>query len=126
MSGHVRAVAKKTVAVTIRLMASGTGTLTIERPSAWRDRIRKYRIVVDGEGFGTVGNGQTVTFEVAAGVHRLQARISWTGSEEVAIDVPAGGATRLRVEPAGSAMTAFFQALTRSRYLRISVLVGGT
>ncbi len=54
--------------------------------------------------------------DVPPGRHRVQARIDWTGSESIDVDVAAGVDVHLVVETTGTAFE-FWQAFTRSGYL---------
>lgn len=56
------------------------GKIILYRDSGWTDRIRKYRILLDGRQIGEIANGQTVHLLVPPGEHTLQARIDWARS----------------------------------------------
>lgn len=71
--------------------------LTIGRSKAYADKCRKYRMLLDGEEIGRIGEGRLLHIEIAEGAHTLQAKIDWCGSrplhfeahseEEVFVDV---------------------------------------
>jgi hypothetical protein len=95
------------------------GRILIERPrGVWRDIARQYKISVDGEPVGKIGRGSQFAVDVAAGSHRVQARIDWTGSREINVDVTDGSDIHVTVEPAGNSLQ-FYQAFTKSRYLKL-------
>ncbi len=103
-----------------------TGTLTVTRPAGpHRDARRAYRLLVDGEERGTLLPGGQLALRLPTGRHVVRAAIDWTGSSDVAVDVRAGRRTALRVEPAGSALTALFQVVGRRRYLRLVPVAEG-
>jgi hypothetical protein len=58
---------------------------------------------------------------VPAGRHVVRARIDWTGSEDLIVDVGVGLSTRVRVEASGTAWEALWQVAGRSRWLVLSV-----
>jgi hypothetical protein len=96
-----------------------SGQLVIERPTpAYRDLFRAYVIEVDGQRRGRVRLGRKLSIAVPPGRHRVQARIDWSGSVAVEVDVATGVEVRLIVEPAGTPLN-FWQAFTRSGYLRL-------
>jgi hypothetical protein len=66
--------------------------LTVVRDSGYADRLRAYKIVLDGVVIGTIGNGETKTFLVAPGEHSLSLKIDWCGSKAVTF-VAADGAS---------------------------------
>jgi hypothetical protein len=58
-------------------------SLTIMRDSGYADRIRKYKVVLDGAVAGHVSNEKTKTFSVSPGHHHLRMKIDWCGSKPV-------------------------------------------
>lgn len=88
--------------------------LVVERTSdAWVDRAHAYQIVVDGVVKGTVRCGRELTLALPPGAHLVQAKMKWTGSEQVRVHLGPGGEARLRVSPRG-----MLHAAGR-RYLRL-------
>ena len=88
-----------------------TGRITVARPDGYYVAVlRRYQIRVDGETVGAVKHGQSVSFTVTPGPHTVAARIDWSGSPEVTVHVPPGGAINLDVEPAGDAFAGMFSA----------------
>lgn len=66
------------------------GEIILSRDSGWTDRIRKYRILIDGQQAAEIANGQTIRLEVAPGPHTLQARIDWARSGVVSFNGESG------------------------------------
>jgi hypothetical protein len=59
------------------------GLLQLKRlPSRWQDRVRAYKVLVDGAEIGRLANGATGSYRVAPGEHRLRLKIDWAGSQE--------------------------------------------
>jgi hypothetical protein len=62
-------------------------TIAISRDSGWGDRLREYRILVDGVEMARVGNGETMSLAISAGKHELSLKISWCGSNTVRFEI---------------------------------------
>lgn len=54
--------------------------ITIDRSSEYINRMRNYQILLDGKKIGTIANGETHTFDIPAGNHKLHFEIDWTSS----------------------------------------------
>ena len=65
--------------------------LTVSRDSGYADRIRKYRVLVDGTEVGRLGDGESLTVEVQPGPHTVQAKIDWCGSRVLDLAVSDSG-----------------------------------
>jgi len=94
---------------------SDTGTIVVSRPAGgYRDLLRRYRIEVDGVEQGTVKRGEQLTTSAACGARRVRARIDWTGSPDVEVQVPPEATVTLVVTNRGN-------AFGRRSYLYLSV-----
>src|SRR5687767_8729157 len=89
------------------------------KPGGYRDRVRSYKVKIDGTEHGTLPAGGTVEAAVVPGRHEVRVTIDWTGSPVVAVDVPPGGTAELYAEPAGSAIAAIWQLWTPHSYIRL-------
>ncbi|MBO2446377.1 hypothetical protein J4573_04695 [Actinomadura barringtoniae] len=69
--------------------------------------------------------GERQAIDVHPGTHSLQAHIDWSGRPALAFSVLPGDTAWLEVEPAGNALQ-FWQAFTRTRYLRLTLQRVGT
>lgn len=78
-------------------LAAKAGRMLIEGGS--RDRRRRYNVKIDGELVGKVGRGGHFAVEVTPGSHHVQARIDWTGSPHVDVNVADGTDVHLTVRP---------------------------
>ena len=54
-----------------------TGSLILVRPKQWCDRLRDYRIIVDGVEVGRLGPAAEIRLELSEGEHQILARIDW-------------------------------------------------
>jgi len=61
--------------------------IKIQRDSGYADRLRAYKVVLDGEVIGEIRNGQLVEFDVAPGMHRLNIKIDWCRSNAVEFEM---------------------------------------
>lgn len=99
---------------------TGEGAIVLSRASAYADRVRAYKVMLDGQHVGEIRNGETQRFPVAAGTHALHLKVDWTTSQPVAFDVAPGGTVRFSCSPKGNALTAMVFALfTPKKYLRL-------
>ena len=57
--------------------------LKIHRYSAWHDKIRKYKIVLDGNTLGKISDGETLEFPISKGKHELTLKIDWCRSQKL-------------------------------------------
>lgn len=65
-------------------------TLTLRRDAGWADKIRDYRIIIDGAEVGRLREGAELRCSVGSGQHVLEARIDWCGSKRLHLDVGSG------------------------------------
>lgn len=72
-------------------MDDHVATLTASRDSGWADRLRKYRVLVDGTEVGRLADGESLQHELQTGRHTVQAKIDWCGSRVLGIDVGDSG-----------------------------------
>ena len=87
------------------------GHIVVERPRGYYYAVfRGYRIRIDGLAVGSVRRGQSQSFPVSAGRHSVAARIDWSGSPEVTVEVPPGGRVVLEVEPSTDPIAGAFSA----------------
>jgi hypothetical protein len=70
---------------------SDTAVLRVHRDFlAWKDRYRKYRVVLDGVEVARLRNGESTSLAVSPGGHTLRIKIDWCGSPEQAFHVGSG------------------------------------
>jgi hypothetical protein len=49
--------------------------------------MRDYRLFIDGQKIGSIGNAQTKDFEIPPGRHSVIAKIDWCSSPELSIEI---------------------------------------
>ena len=64
--------------------------ITVRRTTSYADRLRAYKVKVDGVVVGLVRARESVTVPVAPGRHSLVIRIDWGGSEQIDFEVKTG------------------------------------
>ena len=64
--------------------------LTFRRGDGWADRLRAYRIFVDGEQRAEINRNSEVAVATSAGRHRVQLKIDWASSPAIEVDVRNG------------------------------------
>ena len=83
------------------------GTISVRRrDGGWHDRLRTYRILVDGQEVGRVGAGETVEAAVGAGRHEVEARADRCGGGPFPVDVAPGERRELVCWSRGGALAA--------------------
>lgn len=94
--------------------------LRITRPRGWSDRIRAYRILVDGAEVGRIKESQTLDVELAPGDHRLEARIDWCAAKPLDISLAADEVVDIEVRNThGPALGILAISIWRGRYLTL-------
>jgi len=73
------------------------GTLILTRPRQYADRLRRYRIIVDGGEVGRLKSGEELRIGLSQGKHRIVARIDWARSNELSVEIRAGEAIEIEV-----------------------------
>ena len=87
----------------------------------WRDRVRAYRILIDGTEAGRVRRGATWKLAVPPGSHRMRLAIDWGRSREAGFDVRPGETARFRCGPsAGSWRIVYDMTIGWSRYISLT------
>ena len=99
---------------------STQSTLELQRGSAYTDRVRAYKVLVDGQEVGTIKNKSTESFTIAPGRHDVTLKVDWASSSPVTIDAPPGGTVRLQCGPRATPFTAIWYTIfARKKYLKL-------
>ena len=89
-------------------MTSGSSIHVHRVSNKWVDRLRAYRILVDGQERGKVSRGESVVLDVEPGAHEVQARIDWCRSPVFQLELAAGEQAHLECRPNASGPTALW------------------
>lgn len=57
--------------------------LRIVREPVSMDRLRSYKVIIDGEIAGVIKNGESKEFPISSGQHELSLKIDWCGSNTI-------------------------------------------
>jgi hypothetical protein len=72
-------------------------TIRLVRPFLWADLIRSYRILLNGEFAGKIGNHGVLELAAPAGTNTIEARIDWARSQPLTINAVPGQTIELEV-----------------------------
>ena len=62
-------------------------TITVKRKWGFKDMVRAYTVVLDGQHVGSLRRGQEITLQTTAGTHELQLEIDWCSSKQVSFSI---------------------------------------
>ena len=62
-------------------------TLKIKRDKGWADKVRSYKIVLDGKVIENIKEGESKELNIDAGQHELFCKIDWSRSNKVQFDI---------------------------------------
>ena len=84
----------------------------------WTERLRAYRVLLDGAPAGTIRRGATIELDVEPGLHHVQVAIDWGRSPRLELELAAGDDVGLRCFTDATPVTALWRATVgRRRYL---------
>jgi hypothetical protein len=96
----------------------GEGRVTLTRAKAYVDKVRAYKVLLDGQSVGRIKEGETQSFSAPAGPHQLQLKVDWAGSPTFTFDLAPGDDVRFICRPKANAFTAILYSLfARNKYL---------
>lgn len=64
--------------------------IRIKRESTRSDRLRSYRVELDGKSIGQIKDSELKSFEVAPGKHSLRLKVDWARSNAVTFEMEEG------------------------------------
>lgn len=62
------------------------GKVIIQRDSGYADRIRKYKVILNGKEVGKIGNGETKEFDAPLGDNEVFLKIDWCRSNKLGFE----------------------------------------
>jgi hypothetical protein len=99
------------------VISAEQGTIRIRRAAGYRDKLRNYKVNVDGKRVGILRPNGVFETTVEPGRHVVRATIAWTGSPEV--PVTPGGLASLTASPR-SPFGAIPDVFSRTRWIDLS------
>lgn len=108
----------------LRADAGGTrdGAIEVRRLTRpYTDRLREYHVLIDEQRVGTLRYGETGTYPVEAGSHRVQIRIDWTRSQPQTVEVTVGKTAALECRGRNPLGALYWISVGRNRYVRLEI-----
>ncbi|GEM_PF-385928 len=106
-----------------------TGPLIIRRPNQYPDRIRRYRVYVDGSLVGTLKAREELALNLPTGEHEIVARIDWCGSNTLRVNIRAEEATEIEVSSnamkGAGFLALYYVTFGHSKYLTLRLASRG-
>lgn len=63
------------------------GTIQVTRISQWANAQRSINLFIDGDKVGSIRDGESIPFKVSKGKHTLQAKLDWSHSNLLNINL---------------------------------------
>ena len=105
-------------------MNRGDSIIRVTRTSSYADRIRAYRILVDGVERARLSAGDFVDIPVDAGSHSVAAKIDWCSSPSVSVITRPGSTTTMEcasnLQGLRIFLAIFYTTLFRDQYLTLA------
>jgi hypothetical protein len=60
--------------------------INVKRDPSYADKLRSYKVVLDGGVIGKVAEGQSKSFDVKPGAHTLYVKIDWARSNKITFE----------------------------------------
>jgi hypothetical protein len=94
---------------------NGAAKIVLTRePKAWRDSLRSYGLIVDGERVAKIRQGQRIEHPLPPGEHEVYMKISWCQSPVLRLQAAPGEVISLHCAPGGSTAQGLGDALART------------
>ncbi len=99
-----------------------TTELVLERIHHYRDTIRSYQVLIEGQRVGLIRDSNTESFVLRPGSYTLRLQLLWIFSPKIVVELPAGGQTQMVCGPNGGILHAWrlFFAPTTAIFLRFA------
>jgi hypothetical protein len=93
------------------------------RLGGYADRVRAYRVVLDGVVAGRIKRGQSLNIEADPGLHELHLAVDWCRSQSVELALASGQEARLECWPNSTRGNALYRtSVGRADYIAVAVL----
>ena len=99
-----------------------TAELVLERIHHYRDTIRSYHVLIEGQRVGQIRDDKTESFVLRPGSYTLRLQLLWIFSPKVVVELPACTETRMICGPNGGILQAWrlFLAPATAIFLRFA------
>ena len=86
--------------------------------AVWQDKLRSYRILIDGKDVGSIGERAQVDVQVGPGKKKVQFKIDWCTSPVIEVNVQAGATETVTCGPNSHPLLALlYVTFLRKRYI---------
>ncbi len=85
--------------------------IIVSRSSQWMNRLRTYRVLINGKQAGAVKNGSSEEFLVEPGTNSIECKVDWCGSRAFSMNLQQGETAYLRVRSGMKLYWLFFIAI---------------
>ncbi len=94
--------------------------LVLERIHHYRDTIRSYHVLIEGQRVGQIRDDKSERFVLRPGSYTMRLQLMWLFSPKVVVELPAGSCTRMICGPNGGIAQSWrmFLAPTTAIFLR--------
>ena len=75
----------------------GKTKIILNRPSNWINRMRTYRVIINGKEMGKIKNGTAEEFPVESGSTTVECKVDWYSSRPFTVNLQQGETAYLRV-----------------------------
>ena len=92
--------------------------IEFKRGAAFQDKIRSYKILVDGIQVGSIGDESAITVPVAPGRHSVQLKVDWCASPVIEVNMNAGITETVTCGPNSNVLLALlYITFLRKKYI---------
>jgi hypothetical protein len=77
--------------------------IAIKRPSTLFNQARSYKVFINNQQVGKLGNGETLEFDVQSGENQVQVKLDWTSSQFYSLNLSEDSEEKLTVHVSKSA-----------------------
>lgn len=89
----------------------------VSRSLEWMNKLRAYKVVINGTEAGSLKNGASEEFAVQPGANSIQCKVDWCSSQPFTVDVKEGETVYLRVRSGMTLYWPFFIAILAGVFL---------
>lgn len=72
--------------------------LTVTRPKQWKDKMRSYKVLISNQDAVSIESGQTFSLDVPNEAFTIQAKIDWTSSPILDLDLSDGRSAKVEIK----------------------------
>lgn len=100
--------------------------LYLKRDSRYADKLRNYKVILDGSEVNEIADGQELSMKLAPGKHTLRLGIDWAKSNEVSFDLKNGEDAHFkcasRVKGSAAFLAVFYVIFSPNKYIELEKL----